>query len=240
MTASALPLAFIAGLLTVLSPCVLPLLPITFGAAASEHRYGPVALAVGLALSFTLIGLFVAAVGFSIGLDADVFRLVSAVIMLAIGLVLLSQRLQDEVARLAGPLSDRINSAFGTAGGSGLGGQFGLGVLLGAVWSPCVGPTLGAASILAAQGRDLPQVGLIMLVFGIGAALPLLALGAMSRSILPRLRNRLGAAGRGLKVAMGALLILVGAAIVTGYDKKIEAFLTEASPDWLNRLTTRF
>ena len=79
----------------------------------------------------------------------------------------------------------------------GLGGQFAVGLLLGAVWSPCVGPTLGAASLLAAQGRDLGQVALTMFVFGLGAALPLLALGLASREVMMRWRHRLAAAGHG-------------------------------------------
>ena len=73
MTAGALGLAFLAGVLTVLSPCVLPLLPIVLGAAASQHRLGPLALAGGLALSFTAIGLFVATIGFAAGLDTGFF-----------------------------------------------------------------------------------------------------------------------------------------------------------------------
>ncbi len=68
MTAANLELAFLAGILSTLSPCVLPLVPLLLGTAASEHRFGPVALAVGLALSFTAIGIFVATVGFAIGL----------------------------------------------------------------------------------------------------------------------------------------------------------------------------
>ncbi|MFH1553757.1 MAG: cytochrome c biogenesis protein CcdA, partial [Pseudomonadota bacterium] len=82
-------LAFLAGILSTLSPCVLPILPLVLGAAASQHRLGPVALAGGLALSFVTIGLFVATIGFSIGLDAGVFRAVAAVLLMAVGLVLL-------------------------------------------------------------------------------------------------------------------------------------------------------
>ena len=77
-------LAFLAGILSVLSPCVLPLLPIVLGAAQAEHRLGPAALAVGLALSFTVIGLFVATVGFAIGLDSDVFRILSAMVLIGV------------------------------------------------------------------------------------------------------------------------------------------------------------
>src|SRR5919197_1874396 len=170
-------LAFLAGVLSTLSPCVLPLLPIVLGTAVSTHRAGPVALAAGLALSFVIVGLFVATIGFSIGLDAGVFRVAAAILLMAIGLVLLVPRFQAQFALAAGPVSQWTEQRFGGFSGNGLGGQFGVGVLLGAVWSPCVGPTLGAASILAAQGEDLPQVAITMLAFGFGAALPLLALG---------------------------------------------------------------
>ena len=82
-------LAFLAGILSVLSPCVMPLLPLVLGAAASEHKLGPAALATGLAISFVAIGLFVATVGFAIGLDGDVFRKVAAVLLLLVGIVLM-------------------------------------------------------------------------------------------------------------------------------------------------------
>ena len=81
MTAGAVPLAFVAGVLSILSPCVLPILPIVLGAAASEHRFGPAALAAGLSASFVVIGLFAATIGYSIGLDLGVFRNVAAALV---------------------------------------------------------------------------------------------------------------------------------------------------------------
>ena len=122
----------------------------------------------------------------------------------------------------------------------GLGGQFAVGVLLGAVWSPCVGPTLGAALILAAHAENLTIVALTMVAFGIGAALPLLAIGMMSREALARWRMRLLAAGSSGKKLMGIMLVAIGVLIITGIDKRIEAVLVEASPGWLTELTTRF
>ncbi len=74
MTFGALTSRRLLGVLSVLSPCVLPLLPIVLGAAAAEHRWAPAALALGVALSFTALGLFVATIGFALGLDADFFR----------------------------------------------------------------------------------------------------------------------------------------------------------------------
>jgi cytochrome c-type biogenesis protein len=240
MTAGALGLAFLAGVLTVLSPCVLPLLPIVLGAAASQHRLGPLALAVGLALSFTAIGLFVATIGFAAGLDTGFFRTVSAVLLIGVGLVLLVPRLQEQFALAAAPVSNWAGGYADNFTPGDLAGQFGLGLLLGAVWSPCVGPTLGAASVLAAKGENLPQVALTMLAFGIGATLPLLLLGTLSREALMRWRSRLMEGGKAGKTALGLILVAVGLLVATGLDKRLEAILVEASPDWLTQLTTRF
>lgn len=240
MSVATLGLALLAGILSVLSPCVLPLLPIVLGTAASEHRLGPVALAVGLALSFVIIGIFVATIGFAIGLDTDFFRLFAGVLLVLIGLVLVVPKLQEAVATAASPISAWASSRFGGGSASGLSGQFGVGVLLGAVWSPCVGPTLGAAAVLASQGKDLGQVAATMLAFGIGAALPLLVLGMLSRQMMLNLRGKMMSAGGPLKAALGVLLVGVGLLVVTGLDKRAEAAIVAASPEWLTRLTTRF
>jgi cytochrome c biogenesis protein CcdA len=232
--------AFVAGIVSILSPCVLPILPIVLGGAASEHRRGPLVLAAGLALSFTLIGLFVATIGFSLGLDLGVFRTFAGIILLALGLAILVPAAGARLATAAGPLSDWTQARFGGFDRGGLSGQFGVGLLLGAVWSPCVGPTLGAASLMAARGENLGQVGLTMLAFGIGAGLPLAALGALSREKLLGLRERMMAAGQGAKTALGLVVVAVAVLVLTGWDKAIEAALVEASPAWLTALTTRF
>lgn len=232
--------ALIAGVLSTLSPCVLPLLPMVLGTAVSKHRHGPVALAGGLALSFVAIGMFVALIGFSIGLDLTVFRTAAGLLMIAVGAVLALPRLQMQFATAAGPVGNWTEQRFGGFDTDGLKGQFLLGLLLGAVWSPCVGPTLGAASIMAARGENLGEVGLTMTAFGIGAALPLLILGLLSREALMRWRERLLGAGKSGKMVLGAMLVLVGIFVVSGLDKQLETVLVEASPDWLTRLTTRF
>lgn len=240
MSVVTLGLALLAGVLSVLSPCVLPLLPIVLGTAASAHRLGPLALAAGLAISFTAIGLFVATVGFAAGLDTGVFRTISAVLLIGVGLVLLVPKLQEQFALAAAPVSNWAGSYTDNFTPGGLGGQFGLGLLLGAVWSPCVGPTLGAASVLAAKGEDLGQVALTMLAFGVGAALPLMLLGFVSREAMMRWRGRLMETGKTGKALLGVLLVAVGLLVATNFDKRLETILVDASPAWLTELTTRF
>jgi cytochrome c biogenesis protein CcdA len=217
-----------------------PLLPIVLGAAASEHRLGPAALAAGLAISFTAIGLFVATIGFAAGLDTGFFRMVAAILLIGVGVVLLVPRLQEQFALAAAPVSNWAGGYADNFAPTSLAGQFGLGLLLGAVWSPCVGPTLGAASILAAKGEDLGQVALTMLAFGIGAALPLLLIGLLSREAMQRWRARLMETGKTGKTILGLLLVTVGLLVATNLDKRIETLLVDASPAWLTELTTRF
>lgn len=237
---STLALAFLAGLLSILSPCVLPLVPIVLGAAVAAHAFGALALAGGLAVSFTLLGLLLALVGFGLGIDAGIFRMAAAMIMIALGAVLLVPAWQARLAAAGGPVAGWADQRLGGFASSGLAGQFAIGLLLGAVWSPCVGPTLGAASLLASQGRDLPQVAFTMAVFGIGAAVPLVLLGLLSRATLMRARSSLMSAGKLGKGLLGAAFILIGISIVSGADKRIEAALVEASPQWLTDLTTSF
>ena len=240
MTLGSFGLAFLAGLLSTLSPCVLPLLPLVLGTAASEHRFGVAALAVGLATSFVAIGLFFATIGFSIGLDAGVFRTAGAIAMILVGAVLAVPSFQARLAFAGGPVSDFAQIRWGGVSTRGIGGQFGVGLTIGAVWTPCAGPTLGAAALLAAQGRNLGQVVLIMLLFAVGAAVPLLAIGLLSREAFTRWRGSLLLAGRSVRVAYGGLLAAIGLLIVSGYDQKIETLLVEISPHWLTALTARF
>ena len=229
--------AFAAGSLSILSPCVLPLVPVVLGTAASKGKYGPILLAAGLVLSFVAIGMFVSLVGFSIGLDGKFFRLISAVMLISIGLLLAVPYLQRQFAVASGPVGNWVDQRFG---GGEAGGQFGIGLLLGAVWSPCVGPTLGAASLLAAQGHNLGQVAITMISFGLGVAVPLVIIGMMSRELLMRWRGRMLSSGSMVKSVLGALFVFTGVMIVTGQDKFLEATLVDASPEWLTALTTRF
>lgn len=233
-------LGLLAGVLSTLSPCVLPLLPLVLGGAAAAHRFGMLALAAGLVVSFVGVGMFVATIGFSIGLDADVFRMASAVLLAGLGVVLLSGPLQARFAIAASGVGNAGNRLLARLAPGGLGGQLVIGLVLGAIWSPCVGPTLGAASVLAAQGKDLGAVMLVMAAFGLGAALPLLVVGSLSREAMKRWRGRMLGAGQTGKGVLGGGALLVALLIVTGWDKAIEAALVRASPAWLNDLTTRF
>lgn len=239
MSTAAPALAFIAGALTLLSPCVLPLAPIIATTALAQHRLGPIALAAGLGLSFAAFGLFVATIGFALGVDGDALRLSGAAIMLVLGATLLIPALQHWLERLAAPLGERAGTAIQRLSPDGVWGQAGLGALLGIVWSPCVGPTLGAATLLATQQRELPLAAAVMIAFGFGAALSLSVIGYGARMLTQRNRARLASTGQNGKRLLGALFVLLAMLTLTGLDHALEAFLTAHTPAWLTDLATR-
>jgi len=232
--------AFLAGVLSTLSPCVLPLIPIIIGAAANQHRFGPLALAGGLAASFAVIGTGLASIGSSIGLAQDSFRLFAAVVMGIIGIVLISNHLQERFAVAMSGISGAGNSLLSKVTIDGLLGQFLIGILLGLVWTPCVGPTLGAAITLASQGRDLGKIVFVMAIFGLGAGLPLALLGMLSRGAMMKAKGKLGNAGKFGKQLLGGFLMMISLLVITGQDKPLESFLLKHSPAWLTDLTTTF
>ena len=231
-------IGFAAGSLSILSPCVLPLLPILIATAASAHRRGPLALAAGLTLSFAVLGVLLAGAVASQGFDQALFRNIAAVMLLGFGVLLLSAGLQERFAVAAAGISGAGQGILARVPLDGLFGQFLLGLLLGLVWIPCVGPTLGATLTLASQGQQLSQVMLVMALFGLGAGLPLVILGSLSREAMIRLRGKLLAAGHQGKRLLGAVMLLVGALILSGLDKRFEAWVLDTFPTWLTQIGT--
>lgn len=235
-----LGLAALAGFLTVLNPCVLPLLPMVLGAATARSRVGLFALAAGMALTFTFTGTALAASGQLLGVEGDVLRLLAAALMICIGVLLLSARLQQRFAYAAGPVANFGHVAISKLNPDAPRSQFAVGSLLGLVWTPCVGPTLGAAIALASMGEALSQVALVMAVFALAAVTPLVAVGLASRAGFARRREQalqMGAAG---KVMMGWGLLVIGLLVLSGGDKALETLLLDHAPDWLITVTTRF
>lgn len=231
-------LSFVAGSLSTLSPCVLPLIPILVGTAMTGHRLGPLALGGGLALSFAATGTLLASLGNVFDFDPNILRLFSAWLLVAFGLILLSSWLQQRFAAVTAGIGSTGNNWIANFNMAGLRGQLMLGLLLGLAWSPCVGPTLGVAIGLASQGQQLAQVALTMLLFGLGASLPIVILGMLSREGMQRARGKMLTIGNTGKKILGSIMLALGLLIISGLDKHIETALLNISPDWLVRLST--
>jgi cytochrome c biogenesis protein CcdA len=227
---TAIPLAFLAGLLGIMSPCVWPLVPVVMSSAATSGRSGPWFLALGLATAFAVAGTFLTLLMLNLGLHPDVLRYLAAGLLILIALVLLVKPLENWISLHLSLLSGRLNGGGGSTG-SGV-GQFGVGALLGLVWLPCVGPTLGAAIALASMGKNISMAFAVMFTFGAGTASVLLFAGLASGKLLNRWRPGIMInASRGKKL-LGTLLLALGIMVITGFDKVLETWALNLLPQW--------
>jgi cytochrome c-type biogenesis protein len=229
---AAIPLALVAGVFGVLSPCVWPLVPVVTSSAATAGRSGPFYLAAGLSISFAAAGTLLTLLLVSTGLDPELFRWFAAAMLVAVGLVLVVRPLNDWVTLRLSMVAGRFSFG-GPEGSTSAPGQFGVGALLGVVWLPCVGPTLGAAIALASMGQSMGMAFVVMLAYGIGTAGVLLVAGLVSSRALARWRpTALSAGGLGKKV-LGWSLVLLGVLVLTGVDKYLEALAVDIVPTWV-------
>ncbi|MEO9776821.1 cytochrome c biogenesis CcdA family protein [Roseibium sp.] len=235
-----LPLAYLAGLLTLVNPCVLPVLPIVLASALNQDRRAPLALAAGMSVSFVAVGMLVATVGYAIGLTVDLMSRIGAVLMMVFGTVLLvpafSQRFELAFAGLSGSAGQKMTDT----GPDGLKGQFLGGVLLGAVWSPCIGPTLGGAVALASQGQNLAWAALIMVFFALGVSTLIVGLGLGARETLRNRTDKLRGIAERSKPVMGAVFLTVGLLLFFNVNHIIDAWAMQIMPIWLQDLSVRF
>ncbi len=230
-------LAYGAGLLTLINPCILPVLPVILGSAVREERLGPLALAAGLSVAFVTVGLGIAAAGPAIGLDADAMVKVGATAMVLFGLILMVPAFNVRFAAATAGLSGEAERQRIEVSGTGLGGQFIGGALLGAAWSPCIGPTLGGAIALAAQGQSLVWAGAIMTAFALGTATVIVALAYGTREAIAMRQDRLRKIAANSKWVMAAALIAVGTGLLLGLHHVIEAWAVRLLPIWLQDLS---
>jgi cytochrome c biogenesis protein CcdA len=237
---TALALAYMAGLLTTLNPCVLPMLPLVLAGTLQGGRAGPLAFAAGMTLSFATVGLAVATIGIGIGITPQLLRQVAAAMFVAFGLVLLVPPLQMRLSLATSGLANGADALAGRVNAGGLARPAVIGALAGAVWSPCSGPSLGAAIALATEAGDIPAAAARMLVFGAGASTVLVALAYGSRAAVMARRNALMTSAAWLKPVVGAVFVAAGIGVLTGLDKSLEIAVLDRLPDWYAAATTRY
>jgi cytochrome c-type biogenesis protein len=234
LDAAALPIAFAAGVVGVLSPCVWPLVPVVASSAATAGRSGVLYLAAGLAVSFAVAGTLLTWALTGLGLDPELFRYLAGFLLAGIALVILVEWLAQRVTLALSRVSSSVGSALGAGpGAESAPAQFGVGALLGVVWLPCVGPTLGAAIALASMGQDLFFGFWVMLAYGIGTAGVLLGAGLASRSLVRRWSPVLMGGGRAGRTVLGWSLLVLGLLVLSGTDKVLEAFAVDLLPAWV-------
>lgn len=226
-------LGYLAGLLTLINPCVLPVLPIVLAGALQASPLGPVALAAGMSLSFVVLGITVSAFGFALGLTEDMVAQAGAILMVGFGLILLVPRFNLAFASATAGLANGADARIERIETTGLQGQFAGGLLLGAVWSPCIGPTLGGAIALAAQGDSLLWAAAIMVAFALGVSSLIIALGYGARAALQRRQALMRRIAEKSRPFMGIVFVIVGLALFFRLHHLLDAWLIGVLPAWL-------
>ena len=227
---ASLPLAWFAGVLGILSPCVWPIIPVVMGAASISGFSGPLFLSLGLMSSFAAAGTFLTFLLLNLGLDPEWFRYIGAFLLLLIAIILLVKPLGDWFTHQLSRFSARFKRG-NTKQGISAPGQFMIGATLGLVWLPCVGPTVGAAIALASMGQNMAMAFAVMLAFGLGTASALLLAGMASHKVLARWRPGLLANAQLGKKILGWVLLLLALLVLSGFDKVLEAWVVQALPE---------
>ncbi len=222
-------LALLGGILTVLSPCVLPILPILVGRSLQSHRYGPVVLVTGLVAGFAVAGSLLGITANGLTGLATVLRQGAIVLLLGLGLLAIfpswGYRLSSAI-----PIGKRtIKPGAKTPERVGLWAEFWLGTQLGLLWTPCAGPVLGGILVLAAVNHQVTSAFGLLISYGVGAAMPLLAIAYGGRTFSRRLL-KLRSKSAGLQRVGGVLIASTAIAILLGWDIQIQLWLAPLFP----------
>ncbi len=220
--------AFFAGLVTILSPCILPILPILLTSTADKSgKKRPVGIVIGFVASFTFFTLFLSSLVQAFGVGADALRLFSVVVLALFGLSLVVHQVQEALERVA----SRLTAKFPVSNKSGFGGGMLVGLSLGVLWTPCVGPILAAVISLALVGSVTAQAFFITLAYALGTALPMFAIlqaGSTARQRIPWLMQNAAA----IQQSFGVLMLATAIAIFFNLDRRFQTYVLTTFPQY--------
>ncbi len=217
-------LALLGGILTVLSPCVLPILPVLVGRSFQSHRYGPIALIAGLVGGFAVAGSLLGVTASWFAELASALRTVAIALLLVMGLLAIFPEWNYHLfSRL------QIGKWIKQPKQVGLIGEFWLGTQLGLLWTPCAGPVLGSILVLAAVKHQMASSFALLVAYGVGAALPLLAIAYGGR-VLSRKLLSLRSHSATLQRVGGVMVVATALAILLGWDVRVQLWLAPLFP----------
>lgn len=223
--------AFLAGVVTIAGPCILPLLPIILGTATKRtHPSRPLFIVLGFTLSFSVFAVAFAAFGRILGISPDGFRLIGTVVIGLFGFILLFPAIQERFFAKLQPALNKLTPKQNLEPEGLLSGFF-LGASLGLVWTPCAGPVLGSILTLVATRQQPVQAGSLLIAYALGAGIPMLGIAYGGQYASQRVRT-LARYSSVLQRIFGAIIILVAIGIYTGMDRDFQTWLILHAP-WL-------
>ncbi|NCN03767.1 MAG: cytochrome c biogenesis protein CcdA [Candidatus Pacebacteria bacterium] len=225
--------AFIAGVVTILSPCILPVLPFILSSSSDSDKRKPLGVVLGFVLSFTFFTLFLTSIVRLTGVSPDVMRYASVIILFLFGLGLLIPQfqllLEKAFAMVAGKVPNQSKA-------TGLFGGLLVGFSLGLLWTPCVGPILSSVISLALTRSVNSAAFFITLAYALGTAIPMLVIMKGGQELLQRNKWLLRNTGN-IQKGFGVLMMLTALAIFNNYDRKFQTYVLQVFPQYGAGLT---
>jgi cytochrome c biogenesis protein CcdA/thiol-disulfide isomerase/thioredoxin len=237
--------AFLGGVITILSPCILPVLPVVLSGGIGGEKDRPIGIVSGFVASFTAFTLTLTAIVQATGISANSIRYFAVALIIVFGLILILPRLHEWFAlkssRIAA-LAHRRNSTGADDPRrprtwlSGYAGGLLIGVGLGLVWTPCVGPIMASVISLALTEKINGGALAITLAYSVGTALPMLGIMLGGRAMLDKVPALLRNTEK-IQRVFGVLVIITGIGIGLGWDRRLQAAILRAFPEYGSGLT---
>jgi len=224
--------AFLAGIVTILSPCILPILPIILSSTIGGREIGksrPFGVVIGFVLSFTFFTLFLSTIVRLSGISADALRLVSVFVIAGFGLSFLIPRFQLLLEQLFSKLAGFVPQGSNTKTGFWSGLLIGLS--LGLLWTPCVGPILASVISLAITGAVTLDAFIITFAYSLGTAIPMFLIMIGGQNVLRRVPWLLANTSH-IQKSFGVLMIITALGILTNVDRKFQTFILNKFPQY--------
>lgn len=221
--------AFLAGIVTILSPCILPVLPIVLSSSVdTSGKWRPLGVIIGFITSFTFFTLFLSTIVRLSGIPAESLRFLSIGILIIFGLSLLIPQFQMMVERLFGKLTQLAPK---NQNRQGFWGGIIIGLSLGLLWTPCVGPILASVISLALTGSVTIQAVMITLSFSLGTAIPMFIVMQTGSAVLQKVpwltRNTAN-----IQKAFGILMVATAIGIFFNIDRRFQTLILNTFPNY--------
>ena len=228
--------AFLAGFVTILAPCIWPLLPIVLSASSQAGKQRPLGITLGVMTSFTVFTLSIAYLEQTIHLDANVFRLCAVVVIGLLGVSMmippLGTAFENLINHVLSPFQNRLQKQ-----GSGFGAGYATGFSIGLVWAPCAGPILATIATLAATQAVSAQVVMVTLAYVCGLGVPLFLFSLFGSKVFSKMRQLNKYTGR-IQQVFGLIMVAAALLIYTNYDKVIQVKILDLFPSYGSFLNT--
>lgn len=227
--------AFLSGVITILAPCIWPLLPLLLSASAGEGQKRPLGIVAGIITSFTIFTLFLSYILQILPIPPDAFRTLAATIIIFLGLTLLVPALNRFLEGVVSRFSGKFGAGAPSEQRRGFWGGYGSGILLGLLWSPCAGPILAAVATLAATRAVTIEAFFVTLAFAFGVGIPLFIIARLGQKFFTKSRKLSPYTAR-IQQVFGAIMIVTAILILTNTDKMLQTKILDVFPSYGNFL----